>query len=143
LVAFDLLRDFYDPALGQPLLQLLAVVVGGGFLDLRLDLVDARLDVGLLAGAVDDRRIFFVNHHSLSAAEHVDGDILELDAEVFTNRLAAGRQRRCSTGKAARATQSADLTSACSATLATPEEIENGVFADNVETYRKLTGQAA
>jgi hypothetical protein len=30
-----------------------------------------------------------------------------------------------------------------SATLATPEEIENGVFADNVETYRKLTGQAA
>jgi hypothetical protein len=28
----------------QPLLQLLLVVVGGGLLDLRLDLVDARLD---------------------------------------------------------------------------------------------------
>src|SRR5262249_33924014 len=35
--------------LGQPLLQLLAVVVGLGLLNLRLDLVDARLDVGLLA----------------------------------------------------------------------------------------------
>ena len=30
-----------------------------------------------------------------------------------------------------------------SAPLATPEDIENGVFADNVETYRKLTGRAA
>ena len=39
--------------LGEPLLQFLLVVVGGGLLDLRLDLIDARLDVGLLAGAVD------------------------------------------------------------------------------------------
>ena len=31
--------------LGHALLQLLAVVVGGGLLDLRLDLLDARLDV--------------------------------------------------------------------------------------------------
>jgi hypothetical protein len=37
--------DHRDAAreLGQPLLQLLAVVVGGGFLDLRLDLADVRL----------------------------------------------------------------------------------------------------
>ena len=48
--------------LGQPLLQLLAVIVGGGLLDLRLDLVDARLDVGLLAGTVDDRGVLLVNH---------------------------------------------------------------------------------
>src|SRR5690606_8711252 len=39
--------------LGDALLQLLAVVVGGGFLDLRLDLLDARLDVAGFAGAVD------------------------------------------------------------------------------------------
>ena len=40
--------DHRDAAgeLGQPLLQLLAVVVGGGLLDLRLDLGDAALDVG-------------------------------------------------------------------------------------------------
>src|SRR2546422_486835 len=37
--------------LGEPLLELLAVVVGGRLLDLRLDLADARLDVLLLAGA--------------------------------------------------------------------------------------------
>jgi hypothetical protein len=30
-----------------------------------------------------------------------------------------------------------------SAPLATPEDIENGVFADDVETYRKLTGRRA
>jgi hypothetical protein len=30
-----------------------------------------------------------------------------------------------------------------SAPLATPEDIENGVFADDAETYRKLTGRAA
>src|ERR1700737_1640170 len=38
--------------LGQTLLKLLAVVVRGGFLDLRLDLIDPRFDVGLLAGPV-------------------------------------------------------------------------------------------
>jgi hypothetical protein len=30
-----------------------------------------------------------------------------------------------------------------SAPLATPEDIEKGVFADDAETYRKLTGRAA
>ena len=41
-------RDAADQ-LGQPLLQLLAVVVRGGLLDLRADLLDTALDVGLLA----------------------------------------------------------------------------------------------
>ena len=66
--------DHRDAAgeLGQPLLQLLTVVVRGGLLDLRLDLRHARLDVGLLAGAVDDRGVLLVDHHLLGAAEHVD-----------------------------------------------------------------------
>src|SRR6266478_6545515 len=38
--------------LGQPLLQLLTIVVGSGFLDLCLDLGDTRLNIGLLAGTV-------------------------------------------------------------------------------------------
>src|SRR5262249_52156453 len=85
--------DHRDTAreLGQPLLQLLAVVVGGGLLDLRLDLVDTRLDVGLLAGAVDDRGVLLVDHHLLGTAQHGDRDVLELDAEIFTNRLSAGQ----------------------------------------------------
>src|SRR5258708_10591551 len=85
--------DHRDAAreLGQTLLQLLTVVVRGGFLDLRLDLRHARFDVGLLAGAVDDRGVLLVDHHLLGAAEHGEVDVLELDAEVFRDRLAAGQ----------------------------------------------------
>jgi hypothetical protein len=49
--------------LGEPLLQLLAIIVGRGLLDLRLDLEVARLDVGLLPGAADDRGVLLVHHH--------------------------------------------------------------------------------
>jgi hypothetical protein len=58
--------------LGQTLLQLLAVVVRGGLLDLLLDLGDAALDLGLLAGAVDDRGVLLLDAHLLGAAEHVE-----------------------------------------------------------------------
>src|SRR5712671_1058618 len=99
LLDFDLGRaadaDHRDAAgeLGQTLLQLLTVVVRGGFLDLRLDLVDARLDVGLLAGAVDDGGVLLVDHHLLGAAEHGERHVLHLDAEIFRDRLAAGQDR--------------------------------------------------
>src|SRR6266702_2413480 len=87
--------DHRDAAreLGQTLLQLLTVVVRGGFLDLLLDLGDAGLDVGFLAGAVDDRGVFLVDHHLLGAAEHGERDVLELDAEIFGDRLTAGQNR--------------------------------------------------
>ena len=84
--------DHRDAAgeLRQPLLQLLLVVVRGGLLDLRLDLVDARLDLLLLAGAVDDGRGLLGDGHLLGVAEHGEGHVLELDAEVFGDDLAAG-----------------------------------------------------
>ena len=87
--------DYRDAAgeLGEPLLQLLAIVVGGGLLDLRLELIDAGLDVGLRAGAVDDRGVLLIDHHLLGAAEHVEGDLIELDAEIIGNRGAAGKDR--------------------------------------------------
>src|SRR5438552_3284127 len=78
---------------GQTLLQLLTVVVRGGFLDLRLDLLNARLDVGPLAGAADDCCVFLVDHHLLGAAEHLQGDVLQLDAEIFRDRLTTGQNR--------------------------------------------------
>src|SRR6202012_6064041 len=71
--------------------QLLTVVVRGGFLDLRLDLIDARLNVGLLAGAADDGGVLLVDHHLLGATEHGKRDVLHLDAEVFRDRLTAGQ----------------------------------------------------
>ncbi len=77
----------------ETLLQLLAVVVRGGLLDLRLDLVDAGLDVLFLAGAVDDRGVFLVDHDFSGTAQHVDGDAFELHAEFVRDQLAAGQDR--------------------------------------------------
>src|SRR5215216_3919083 len=97
LLDFDFGRaadaDHRDAAgeLGQTLLQLLTVVVRGGFLDLRLDLGNAGLDVGLLAGAVDDGGVLLVDHHLLGATEHGERHVLHLDAEVFRDRLTAGQ----------------------------------------------------
>src|SRR5262249_16322275 len=84
--------DHRDAAreLGETLLQLLAVVVRGGLLDLRLDLADARLDVLALAGAVDDRGLLLLDDDLLGAAEHLQRHGLELDAEVLRDQLAAG-----------------------------------------------------
>src|SRR5262245_65689987 len=87
--------DHRDAAreLGEPLLQLLTVVVRGGLLDLRLDLPDARLDVLLLAGAVDDGGLLLLDDDLLGAPEHRGGHVLELDAKVFRDQLAAGEDR--------------------------------------------------
>jgi hypothetical protein len=76
--------------LGQAFLQFLAVVVGGGFLDLAADLIHAALDVGGLAAAFDDGGVFLVDDDALGAAEVLSLDVLELDAEVFADELAAG-----------------------------------------------------
>jgi hypothetical protein len=77
--------------LGETLLELLTVVVGGGFLDLRPDLLDAALDVGPLAGAVDDGAVVLVDDDPLGLAEVVERDAFELDAELFGDDLAAGQ----------------------------------------------------
>src|SRR6185369_2633984 len=79
--------------LGQTFLQLLLVVVRGGLLDLRLDLLHARLDLVLLAGTLDDGGLLFLDDHLLGAAEHGRSHVLELDAEVFRDELTAGEDR--------------------------------------------------
>jgi hypothetical protein len=79
--------------LGKTLLQLLTVVVGGGFLDLRLDLTNAAFDLVLRAGAVDDGGVLLRDRDFLGGAEHVERDVFELDAEIFGDDLAAGQDR--------------------------------------------------
>ena len=79
--------------LGHPLLQLLAVVVGCRLLDQPADLVAAALDVRLLAGAVDDGHLLLGDDHLLGAAQHVEGDVLELDAQILADHLAGGENR--------------------------------------------------
>ena len=64
--------DHRDAAgeLGEPLLQLLAVVVRRRLLDLGLDLADAAVDVGLLAGALDDGGRLLLDPDPLRPPEH-------------------------------------------------------------------------
>src|SRR5690606_17196074 len=57
--------------LREPLLELLAVPVGVGLLDLALDLRDAPLDVVLAAGALDDGGVVLGDDHLLRPAEQV------------------------------------------------------------------------
>src|SRR5262245_11505712 len=85
--------DYGNPArkLRQPLLQLLTVVVGGGLLDLRLDLGDTRLNVGLLACTAHDRGVLLVDCHLLGSAEHIDRHVLKFDTEVRGHHGAAGQ----------------------------------------------------
>ena len=75
----------------QALLQFLLVVFGGRLLDLGAQLRAATLDIRLLAGAVDDRRVFLLDAHFLGPAEHVERDVLELDAEILADHLTAGQ----------------------------------------------------
>src|SRR3546814_15240053 len=61
--------DHRDTAgkLGEPFLQLLAVIIAGGRLDLLADLRDAAVDVGLGTDAVDDRGVVLVDRDFLGA----------------------------------------------------------------------------
>jgi hypothetical protein len=56
----------------------------------RLDLGDAALDVAGLAGALDDRGVVLVDRDALGLAEILELDVLELDAEILADHLAAG-----------------------------------------------------
>ena len=55
--------------LGQALLQLLAVVVGGGVLGLCADLLDATLDGLAAAGSVDHHGLVLRDHDALGLSE--------------------------------------------------------------------------
>ena len=80
-------------SLAKTLLQLLAIVVGFRLLDLGFDLLHPRFDVGLLPGAVDDRRVVLVDRDAVGAAQHGEGHVLELDAEILADDRAAGQDR--------------------------------------------------
>ena len=76
--------------LGQPLLQLLAVVVGVALLDLVADLVDPAGDLVGVAGALDDGRLVLGDDDLAGLAEQVEGRGLELEADLLGDDLAAG-----------------------------------------------------
>src|SRR5205823_6374977 len=78
--------------LREPLLQLLAIVIRRGFLDLRADLLHAAFDILLIARAFDDGGVVLVDGDLLGLAEILDLDVLKLDPEVLGDGFSA-RQR--------------------------------------------------
>ena len=77
--------------LGQPLLELLLVVLAFGGVDLVANLLDAGLDLGRLAGALDDRGVVLVDRDLLGAAQVLERQVFELQAQVFADQRAAGQ----------------------------------------------------
>src|SRR5206468_3105957 len=77
--------------LRQPLLQLLAVVVTGSLVDLAANLFHAAFDLGVLALAFNQRGVVLIDSHLLGLAEVLDLHVLQLDAQVFSDGLAAGQ----------------------------------------------------
>src|SRR4029450_7843697 len=77
--------DHADAAgqLGQPLLQLLAVPVGVGVLDLGLDLGHPAVDRVVLAGALDDRGAVLGDHDPAGRAEYVQPDLVQLEPDLW------------------------------------------------------------
>src|SRR6266487_1849438 len=75
--------------LGQAFLQLLAIVIRRGLFDLTTDLIDPALNLRGLAESFDDRGVFLVHHNVLGAAEVVEVEGLQFDAEVFTDEFTA------------------------------------------------------
>src|ERR687898_2402075 len=76
--------------LGQPLLELLAVPIRVGPLDLLLDLGDPALDVLGRPGALDDRGVVLGDGDPAGPAEQVEGGVLELEADLLADDLATG-----------------------------------------------------
>src|SRR5690606_15781466 len=67
--------------LGEALLELLAVVVRVGVLDLGADLRDATGDLLGVAGTLDDRGLVLGDDDLARTAEQVEGGVLELETD--------------------------------------------------------------
>src|SRR5262245_17315892 len=76
--------------LRKTLLELLAVEVGVGVLDLLLQLLDPGLDPLGVTGAVDDRRRVLVDDDAAGPAELRELRVLELEAHLLGDDLGAG-----------------------------------------------------
>ena len=79
--------------LRQTFLELLAVVVGVGVLDLALDLGDATGDLSLVAGALDDGGLVLGDHDLAGLAQHVERDGIDLEADLLGDDLATCEDR--------------------------------------------------
>src|SRR5690606_12390208 len=79
--------------LGEPLLELLAIVLAVGLFDALAELSDTGLDLVLLSTTADDRRRILVDFDLLGAAELAQLDVFELDAQIFAEERTTGERR--------------------------------------------------
>ena len=83
-VAAPTLMTATPPAsLAKALLELFPVVVGVGLLDLPANLGHPALDIGRVALAVDDGRLVFGRPHLTRLAQHIEGDVFQLEPELL------------------------------------------------------------
>src|SRR5205807_27883 len=78
--------------LRQSLLQLLAIIIAGRLLNLRLDLADARLDLGWIAFTLDDGRVILVRHNAARLPKVGQCRGIEAAAHLFADDLPTGDQ---------------------------------------------------
>src|SRR4051812_2709830 len=95
--------------LRETLLELLAVPVGVGVLDLGLDLGDAARDLGGVAGTVDDRGVVLGDGDAAGGAEHVQADLVELEADLLGDDRGAGEDRQVLQHRLAAVTEAGGL----------------------------------
>ena len=76
--------------LRDALLELLAIPVGVGALDLGAKLGDAARDLGLLTSAVDDGGVVLGDDDAAGAAEHLEADLVQFETHLGGDDLAAG-----------------------------------------------------
>ena len=74
-------------------MQLLAVVIAIGVVDLGPDLVHTALDLLRVARTLNDGRLVLGDDHLASATEEVEGCVLQLQADFFTDDLTTGEDR--------------------------------------------------
>src|SRR4029079_18345117 len=77
----------------EALLELLAVVVAVGVLDLAADLGHATLDLRGVAGTLDDRGLVLRDDDLARTAEQVEGGVLELETDLLGDDLATREDR--------------------------------------------------
>ena len=75
---------------GDALLQFFAVVIGGGFFDLRTDAGHAGFDFRGVAAAADDGGVFFADDDTLGGAEDGHVGAFQGHAQFFRDDLAVG-----------------------------------------------------
>ena len=86
----DLDHRYSAGELGQPLLQLLAVPVRVGLLDLATNLRGAGVDVGLIAATLDDGGLVLGHHDAPGLAEHLKPGLGQRQTDLGVDHLCTG-----------------------------------------------------